>query len=88
MSSFIAWLLLGMIAGFVGSKAVNRSGHGLLLDIFLGITGAATGGFLSQSIGQGAKTGLDFWNLLIAATGALLLLTGYHTIRRSGSVAP
>jgi len=38
--SFLAWLLLGLIAGFIGSKIVNRRGEGILLDILLGVVGA------------------------------------------------
>jgi uncharacterized membrane protein YeaQ/YmgE (transglycosylase-associated protein family) len=37
--SVLSWILLGLIAGFIGSKLVNSSGQGLLLDIVLGIVG-------------------------------------------------
>ena len=33
----LAWLILGLIAGFIGSKIVNKSGEGLIIDIVLGI---------------------------------------------------
>ena len=42
--SFLAWIILGVIAGFVGSKLVNRRGEGLVLDLLLGIVGAIVGG--------------------------------------------
>ena len=44
--SFLAWIILGLIAGFVGSKIVNKHGDGLILDIVLGIVGAVVGGYL------------------------------------------
>jgi uncharacterized membrane protein YeaQ/YmgE (transglycosylase-associated protein family) len=44
--SIIAWIVLGLIAGFLGSKIVNKSGEGALLDIVLGIVGAVVGGFV------------------------------------------
>ena len=42
----ISWLVLGLIAGFIGSKLVNKTGEGLVLDIALGIVGAIVGGWL------------------------------------------
>ena len=42
--SFLAWIVLGLLAGFIGSKIVNKQGEGLILDIVLGIVGALVGG--------------------------------------------
>jgi len=50
--SINAWLILGLIAGFIGSKIVNKSGKGVLLDIVLGIVGAVVGGFLFSVVGR------------------------------------
>ena len=44
--SFFAWIVLGLLAGFIGSKIVNKQGEGLILDILLGIFGAVIGGWL------------------------------------------
>ena len=44
--SIIGWIVLGLIAGFIASKIVNKQGAGLLLDIVLGIVGAVVGGWL------------------------------------------
>ena len=41
---WIAWIILGLIAGFIASKLVNHSGSGILLDIVIGIVGAVVGG--------------------------------------------
>ena len=46
----ISWLVLGLIAGFIGSKIVNKSGEGFWLDIALGIVGAIVGGISVQLI--------------------------------------
>ena len=48
--SILSWILLGLIAGFIGSKIVNSTGQGLFLDIALGIVGAVVGGFLFLSL--------------------------------------
>ena len=40
----ISWIVVGLIAGFIGSKIVNKTGEGLVRDIILGIVGAFVGG--------------------------------------------
>ena len=40
----IAWIVVGLVAGFIGSKIVNKTGEGLVRDIILGIVGAFVGG--------------------------------------------
>ena len=45
--SILAWIILGLIAGFIASKLVNKSGEGILLDIVLGIVGAVVLPFAS-----------------------------------------
>ena len=42
----VSWIILGLIAGFIGSQIVGRHGQGFLLDIALGVIGAVVGGFL------------------------------------------
>lgn len=78
--SFIAWILLGLVAGFIGSKIVNKSGEGLLLDIILGVVGAIVGGFLFSLIGAAPVTGLNFYSLLVAVIGAIVVLVIYHAV--------
>ena len=51
--TFIAWVVLGLVAGFIASKLVNKTGQGLIRDIFLGIVGAIAGGSLARSLGIG-----------------------------------
>jgi uncharacterized membrane protein YeaQ/YmgE (transglycosylase-associated protein family) len=50
----ISWIILGLIAGFIGSKIVDRQGQGFWLDIALGIVGALVGGFLFDFFGAQA----------------------------------
>jgi uncharacterized membrane protein YeaQ/YmgE (transglycosylase-associated protein family) len=83
--SFLAWIVLGLVAGFIGSKLVNKSGEGFLLDILLGIVGAVVGGWLFSSFGAAGVTGLNLYSLLVAVVGAVVFLVVYHAIvgRRS-----
>ena len=57
--SILAWLVLGLIAGFVASKIVNNSGEGTVVDILLGIVGAIVGGWLFNLVGASGVTGLS-----------------------------
>jgi uncharacterized membrane protein YeaQ/YmgE (transglycosylase-associated protein family) len=77
----ISWLILGLIAGFIGSKIVNKSGQGLWLDIALGIVGAVVGGFLFSGVfGVEGITGLNVWSLIVAIIGSVVVLWGYHAL--------
>ena len=78
--SIIGWLILGLVAGFIGSKLVNKSGEGLLLDIVLGIVGAVVGGFLASLVGGAPVTGLNIYSLVIAAIGSIVVLFAYHAL--------
>jgi uncharacterized membrane protein YeaQ/YmgE (transglycosylase-associated protein family) len=77
--SIIAWLVLGLIAGFVASKIVNAQGQGVLLDVVLGIVGAVIGGFIFNAIGEAGVTGFNAWSLLVAIVGAIIVLVLYHS---------
>ena len=80
--SFLAWIVLGLIAGFIGSKLVNKSGQGALLDIVLGIVGAVVGGWLFNTFGASGVTGVNLYSLFVAVIGAVVVLLVYHAIRR------
>jgi uncharacterized membrane protein YeaQ/YmgE (transglycosylase-associated protein family) len=81
--SFIAWIILGLLAGFIGSKLVNKQGEGLILDILLGVVGAFVGGWLFNRFGAAGVSGLNLYSLLVAVVGAVVVLLVYHAIRRA-----
>jgi uncharacterized membrane protein YeaQ/YmgE (transglycosylase-associated protein family) len=85
--SIIAWLILGLISGFIASKLVNKSGEGVLLDIVLGIVGAFVGGWLFSSLGHSGVTGLNVYSMLVSVIGAVVVLVLYHALfRRRGAL--
>ena len=85
--SFFAWIVLGLVAGFIGSKLVNNTGEGLIRDVLLGIVGAIVGGFLFNLFGASGVTGLNLYSLFVAVVGAVIFLVVYHAIfRRTRSV--
>ena len=83
--SLIAWIVLGLIAGFIGSKIVNKSGQGFLLDVALGVIGAVVGGFIFNLFGAAGVTGFNIYSLIVAVIGSVATLWIYHTVagRRS-----
>jgi uncharacterized membrane protein YeaQ/YmgE (transglycosylase-associated protein family) len=78
--SIIGWLVLGLIAGFIASKIVNKRGEGVLLDIVLGIIGALVGGFLFTQLGATGVTGFNLYSMFVAVVGAVVVLVIYHMI--------
>jgi uncharacterized membrane protein YeaQ/YmgE (transglycosylase-associated protein family) len=80
--SIIGWLVLGLIAGFVASRIVNKTGEGVILDIVLGIIGAVVGGFLFSFFGAAGVTGFNLYSMLVAIIGAIVVLLIYHAIVR------
>jgi uncharacterized membrane protein YeaQ/YmgE (transglycosylase-associated protein family) len=81
--SIFAWIILGLIAGFIGSKIVNKRGEGMVLDLILGIVGAIAGGWLFNTFGASGVTGLNLYSLMVAVVGAIVVLVVYHAIRRA-----
>jgi uncharacterized membrane protein YeaQ/YmgE (transglycosylase-associated protein family) len=71
--SIIAWIVLGLIAGWLASLVMGGD-HGILGDILLGIVGALVGGFLSSVLLGIDVSGFNLPSLLIAVVGAILVI--------------
>jgi uncharacterized membrane protein YeaQ/YmgE (transglycosylase-associated protein family) len=82
VTQLLMWVILGLVAGFIASKLINRRGEGVILDILLGVVGAFIGGWLFRVFGSTGVTGLNLWSLLVAVVGAVVFLIVYHGIRR------
>ena len=80
--SIIGWIILGLIAGFIASKIVNKQGEGFILDIVLGIVGAVVGGWLFHFFGVAGVTGFNLYSMFVAIIGAVIVLVAYHAVRR------
>jgi len=77
----LAWILVGLIGGYLASRAINRSGQGLLRDIFLGIIGGIIGGIIFRAVGHQGVTGFNLWSILVAFIGGVVVLLLYHAVR-------
>ena len=80
----IAWIILGLIAGFIGSKIVNKSGQGFLLDVALGVIGAVVGGVIFNFFGAAGVSGLNIYSLIVAVVGSVVVLWVYHQVAGRG----
>ena len=78
--SILAWIILGGLAGFIASKIVNNTGQGLLLDVVLGVVGAAVGGYVFSLLGAAPVTGFNLYSMVVAIVGAVIVLALYHMV--------
>jgi uncharacterized membrane protein YeaQ/YmgE (transglycosylase-associated protein family) len=78
--SIFGWIILGLIAGFIASKIVNKQGSGIILDIVLGVLGAVVGGWLFSFFGVDGVTGFNIYSMFVAVLGAVLVLWVYHAV--------
>ena len=80
--SLIAWLVVGLVAGWIGSMVVNRRGEGFIMDILLGVVGAFVGGYLFHMFGHAGVNGINLYSIFVAAVGAAVVLVIYHALIR------
>ena len=77
----ISWIILGLIAGFIASKIVDRTGSGLIVDLVLGMVGAAVGGFIFSGLfGMSGVTGVNIWSIIVSVVGAIIVLWVYEKL--------
>ncbi len=72
----LAWLVVGLIAGFLASQVMRGGGYGLIGDIIVGIVGALIGGFLAATLLKipNAVNGINVTSILVAFIGAVILI--------------
>lgn len=81
--SLFAWIVLGLLAGFIASHLVNHRGEGMVLDVLLGIVGAVVGGWAAHLAGYAGVSRLNVYGVVVATAGAVVFLVVYHVIRRN-----
>ena len=84
--SIIGWIVLGLIAGWIGSNIVDNGGKGPLLDMVLGIVGAVVGGAIFNALGAVPVTGFNLYSLFVAVVGAVVAVVGFSRVVNKGSV--
>jgi len=79
--SFVAWVVLGLAAGFIGSR-LAKGGKSTLPDVLLGVLGALTGGWLYYAFGPPSVNGFNLSSDFAAVIGSLLFLLTYYAFKR------
>lgn len=72
----LAWIVVGLVAGFLASQVMKGRGSGLLGDILLGVVGALLGGFLASVLLKipDAVNGINITSIVVAFIGAVILI--------------
>ncbi|HNR12108.1 MAG TPA: GlsB/YeaQ/YmgE family stress response membrane protein [Thermodesulfobacteriota bacterium] len=82
--NIIVWIIFGALAGWIASIIMGRNAEmGAIANIIVGIVGALIGGFIMNALGAPAVGGFNFYSLLVAIGGAVLLLFVVGLFRRS-----
>jgi uncharacterized membrane protein YeaQ/YmgE (transglycosylase-associated protein family) len=84
--AFIGWIALGVVTGFIGSKLINKIGHGRHRDVLLGVVGAVVGGFLANLFRDTGVANLNRYSFFVATIGAIAFLIIYHARSLVGGV--
>jgi uncharacterized membrane protein YeaQ/YmgE (transglycosylase-associated protein family) len=85
--SILAWLVVGLIAGFLAKSVVPGEGPGGVIgDLVVGVIGALLGGWIFGLLGHSGVTGINIYSILVALVGAVVLLAIARMVtRRSGA---
>ncbi|MBV1707460.1 MAG: GlsB/YeaQ/YmgE family stress response membrane protein [Hyphomicrobiales bacterium] len=81
----ISILIMGLIAGFIGSKIVNKTGSGLVMDIVIGVVGAFVGGIIGQLLFHVGIEHFNLYGIIMSIFGSVIVLYAYHMVRGSQS---
>jgi len=84
----LAWIVVGLIAGWLASIVMRGGGSGILGDIILGIVGALVGGFLASSVFgiPDAVSGLNLTSIIVAFLGAVIVIAIVRALTRGRAV--
>jgi uncharacterized membrane protein YeaQ/YmgE (transglycosylase-associated protein family) len=75
----IAWLVVGLIAGWLTGKIMGGGGRGVVMDIVIGLIGALAGGFIVSLFGLRPEGGL-IYTIIVAVFGAVILTWIYRKV--------
>ncbi len=72
----LAWIIVGLIAGWLAGQVMKGSGYGVVGDIIIGIIGALIGGFLASAVLgiPNPVNGIDVTSIIVAFIGAVILV--------------
>lgn len=74
MTGLIAWIIVGLVAGWLAGQIMKGSGYGLIGDLVLGLVGAIVGGWLVGLILPSAEPSGLIGSIIVATIGAIVLI--------------
>ncbi|MDB5079878.1 MAG: putative transglycosylase associated protein [Chloroflexi bacterium] len=80
--SIIAWLILGLLAGWIANMIMSSGRGGLVADLLLGIVGAFVGGFIGSAIFGADVSGINLTSIVLAVLGAIIVVGIYRAVTR------
>ena len=81
---FVAWIIVGIIAGWLAKFVVKGEGPGGILgDLILGVIGAVIGGWIWNYFGHVGATGINIPSIIVAFVGSIILLLIVRAFRRA-----
>lgn len=82
----IAWIIIGLVAGWLAGQIMNGSGYGLVGDLVLGLVGAIVGGWLFGLVAPAAEPSGFLGSIVVATIGAIVLIFIARALRGRGAV--
>ena len=79
---FLAWIVVGLIAGWLAGQVMKGSGYGVLVDIILGILGGVLGGWIFGMLGIWQGRGM-IGSIVVAFVGAVILVGITHLLKKA-----
>ena len=80
--SFLAWIVVGLIAGWLAGQVMKGGGYGIVVDIILGILGGLLGGWLFGLLGISTGNGM-IGSIIVAFVGAVILVGITRVLKRA-----
>lgn len=79
--SILAWIVVGLIAGWLAGMVMKGGGYGVLGDIIVGIVGGLLGGFLASLVfGADTLNGINVISIVTAFIGAVILIAALRAL--------
>jgi uncharacterized membrane protein YeaQ/YmgE (transglycosylase-associated protein family) len=83
----IAWIIIGLVAGWLAGQIMKGSGYGLVGDLVLGLVGAIVGGWLFGLVAPAAEPSGFLGSIVVATIGAVVLIFIARALRGRGAVS-
>jgi len=78
----LAWIVVGLIAGWLAGQVMKGGGYGVVADIILGLLGGVLGGWIFEKLGVSTGGGM-IGSIIVAFIGAVILVGITRLLKRA-----